>query len=490
MLAPVALCAGRLAQSWAVSTIQGRREEQEDRFAVVPRIRTPRPAGANADDADEGSGGLAFFAVYDGHGGAHCTRYAAATLHEHFMASRHLAPTGGDGAVDVGRALADAFAKTEEGFLAMAHAQRLSSGTTALAAVLALPSGWSAAGAGGAGAGAHGQLTVAHVGDSRGVLCRGGKAIALTTDHKPEDPAERSRIEAAGGFVSERGHCMRTQGILAMSRALGNRLLKPAVSAVPTVTSYALTADDQFFVLASDGLYDVFSNQRVVDIVQSAETPSSARARPRQSLRPSLRRAAPDRPPDRPPAPSPSAARRVQAARGEGLRGGQLRQHHGRRGRARRCGQRTLAPLSAVLAPLHYDCHRPPADSHPTPARRRPRAPGGRKFASLECGDQLTPEMATDAGRRALAEMRAAGSGSARGGAGGAGEGGAHGAAVGGGGGAGGEERKGGWFFGLLWGGNVLAQRLGLAAPAGWRVGVSVAEAAPVGLCRRMSMST
>lgn len=233
MFAPVALCAGRLGKSWSVSTIQGRREEQEDRYAVLPRLpirRRPSAAAGGTADGGGSAGGLAFFAVYDGHGGAHCARYAAATLHEHLLASPALA------AGDVRGALADAFRNTEAGFLKLAHAQRLSSGTTALAAVLALPAGNAAAGSGGAGAGANGELTVAHVGDSRGVLCRGGRAVALTADHKPEDTLERERIEAAGGFVTERGYCMRVQGVLAMSRALGNRLLKPFVSAVPTVS--------------------------------------------------------------------------------------------------------------------------------------------------------------------------------------------------------------------------------------------------------------
>ena len=62
-------------------------------------------------------------------------------------------------------------------------------------------------------------LTVAHVGDSRGVLCKAdGKAVALTTDHKPELEYEKKRIEALGGFVSYLG-CWRAMGILAMSRA-------------------------------------------------------------------------------------------------------------------------------------------------------------------------------------------------------------------------------------------------------------------------------
>lgn len=49
------------------------------------------------------------------------------------------------------------------------------------------------------------ELYVANAGDSRGVLCRAGKAVALSEDHKPAHESERSRIIAAGGFLSEIG---------------------------------------------------------------------------------------------------------------------------------------------------------------------------------------------------------------------------------------------------------------------------------------------
>jgi hypothetical protein len=49
------------------------------------------------------------------------------------------------------------------------------------------------------------ELYVANAGDSRGVLCRGGQAVALSEDHKPAQEGERSRIIAAGGFLSEIG---------------------------------------------------------------------------------------------------------------------------------------------------------------------------------------------------------------------------------------------------------------------------------------------
>ncbi|CAM9984539.1 unnamed protein product, partial [Sphacelaria rigidula] len=61
-------------------------------------------------------------------------------------------------------------------------------------------------------------LHVANVGDCRAVLCRGGKAQAITLDHKPSVPSEAARIEAAGGFVS----CGRVNGILGVSRSFGD----------------------------------------------------------------------------------------------------------------------------------------------------------------------------------------------------------------------------------------------------------------------------
>jgi serine/threonine protein phosphatase PrpC len=59
---------------------------------------------------------------------------------------------------------------------------------------------------------------VANAGDSRCILCRHNAAVPLTEDHKPNNPGEERRIQAAGGFVTEG----RVNGCLNLSRAIGD----------------------------------------------------------------------------------------------------------------------------------------------------------------------------------------------------------------------------------------------------------------------------
>ena len=50
------------------------------------------------------------------------------------------------------------------------------------------------------------HMICANAGDSRAAYLTGGKAVALSEDHKPTNPAERDRIEAAGGHVCVNAH--------------------------------------------------------------------------------------------------------------------------------------------------------------------------------------------------------------------------------------------------------------------------------------------
>ncbi|PSC74095.1 phosphatase 2C isoform A [Micractinium conductrix] len=120
------------------------------------------------------------------------------------------------------------------------------------------------------------MLYVANAGDSRAVLCRGSKALPMSEDHKPAAPDERARIMAAGGFLSEIGGITRVNGNLNLSRAIGdlrykmNSELEPKdqiITAEPDIMQQQLTPDDRFLVLACDGIWDVMTNQQVVDFV-------------------------------------------------------------------------------------------------------------------------------------------------------------------------------------------------------------------------------
>lgn len=103
-----------------------------------------------------------------------------------------------------------------------------------------------------------------------------GTATRLTCDHKADNEDEVDRIREAGGFCFKG----RVSGVLAVTRSLGDFYLKDFVIAEPfvseqTISVAAPTTSEQqppsFVVLACDGLWDVMSDQEVVDYVISFE---------------------------------------------------------------------------------------------------------------------------------------------------------------------------------------------------------------------------
>jgi len=113
-------------------------------------------------------------------------------------------------------------------------------------------------------------LLTANIGDSRAVLSRKGKAVALTKDHKPNDAVEKKRITSMGGKVEwERIYKVHRVRGLAVSRAVGDSFAKPIVSGEPVIEQIPIQeGDDEFIVLASDGLWDVMTNQEAVSFVR------------------------------------------------------------------------------------------------------------------------------------------------------------------------------------------------------------------------------
>ncbi|XP_044752632.1 protein phosphatase 1L [Coccinella septempunctata] len=158
------------------------------------------------------------------------------------------------GIVNYGKLITDEVLAADHSLLEAAKKNFDVAGTTALIAILE-----------------GSKLIVGNVGDSRGVMCDGrGNAIPLSFDHKPQQMRERKRIKEAGGFVTFNG-VWRVAGILATSRALGDYPLKDKkfVIADPDILTFELKDHKPMFViLASDGLWDTFTNDEAVSFIK------------------------------------------------------------------------------------------------------------------------------------------------------------------------------------------------------------------------------
>ncbi|XP_062574091.1 protein phosphatase 1L-like [Saccostrea cucullata] len=222
----------------AAYAIQGRRPHMEDRFNIVIDLEET---------------GTSIFGIFDGHGGEFAAEFTEKTLFKYLMV-RIMSSSLDDQTGNFTEMIIEEVLRVDTQLMQIARNNSDISGTTALFAFL------------------RGDiLTVANVGDSRGVLCdKNGTAIPLSYDHKPYNVKERQRIKEVGGFISFNG-VWRVAGVLATSRALGDFPLKDTkmLTAVPDILTFNLRfLQPYFMILASDGLWDVFSNQEAVDFLK------------------------------------------------------------------------------------------------------------------------------------------------------------------------------------------------------------------------------
>ncbi|KAG7605731.1 putative protein phosphatase 2C 75 [Arabidopsis thaliana] len=255
---------------YGIVSVMGRSRKMEDSVTVKPNLCKPEVNRQRP---------VHFFAVYDGHGGSQVSTLCSTTMHtfvkEELEQNLEEEEEGSENDV-VERKWRGVMKRSFKRMDEMATStcvcgtsvplcncdprEAAISGSTAVTAVLT-----------------HDHIIVANTGDSRAVLCRNGMAIPLSNDHKPDRPDERARIEAAGGRVLVVDGA-RVEGILATSRAIGDRYLKPMVAWEPEVTFMRRESGDECLVLASDGLWDVLSSQLACDIARFClreETPSS-----------------------------------------------------------------------------------------------------------------------------------------------------------------------------------------------------------------------
>eukprot|EP00825_Cyclidium_porcatum_P028580 TRINITY_DN307_c0_g2_i4.p1 TRINITY_DN307_c0_g2~~TRINITY_DN307_c0_g2_i4.p1 ORF type:complete len:307 (+),score=67.68 TRINITY_DN307_c0_g2_i4:155-1075(+) len=115
------------------------------------------------------------------------------------------------------------------------------------------------------------RIYVANAGDSRTNICANGQLVEMSQDHKPDDPAEKDRIQKAGGEVWEG----RVNGNLNLSRAIGDLEYKQdtnlkadeqLIIAKPDIKEYNLTNTEKvdFIIMGCDGIWECMTNQQVI----------------------------------------------------------------------------------------------------------------------------------------------------------------------------------------------------------------------------------
>ncbi|XP_071901325.1 protein phosphatase 2C 16-like isoform X1 [Coffea arabica] len=265
---------------WGSVSICGQRPEIEDAIMVVPHfMRIPIKMFIGDRVGDGISQTLShltshFFGVYDGHGGSQVANYCRDRIH--VALAEELKDTKDDlvkeSLIDTRqmqweKVFTTCFLKVDDE-VGGKVSQNMSPenvdssnyasepvapetvGSTAVVAILCSS-----------------HIIVANCGDSRAVLYRGKEAVVLSIDHKPNREDEYARIEASGGKVIQwNGH--RVFGVLAMSRSIGDRYLKPWIIPTPEVMFLPRAREDECLVLASDGLWDVMTNEEACEVAR------------------------------------------------------------------------------------------------------------------------------------------------------------------------------------------------------------------------------
>ncbi|XP_053731471.1 protein phosphatase 1B isoform X2 [Synchiropus splendidus] len=248
---------------YGLSSMQGWRMEMEDAHTAILGLSAP------------GMSDWSYFAVFDGHAGFKVASYCSEHLLEHIICAsleagkRQGSLTGSGSSSNNPASLTVEMVKTgiRTGFLRIDERMRSfseakngldRSGCTAVGILLSPE-----------------HIFFINCGDSRAVLYRNSQVCFSTPDHKPCNPRERERIQNAGGSVIIK----RVNGSLAVSRALGDYDYKcvngkgpteQLVSPEPEVFVMVRAPEqDQFVILACDGVWDVMSNEELCEFVRS-----------------------------------------------------------------------------------------------------------------------------------------------------------------------------------------------------------------------------
>ncbi|KAG3096427.1 hypothetical protein PI124_g15839 [Phytophthora idaei] len=190
-----------------------------------------------------------FFGVYDGHGGARASSLLALLFPVYILAAPEYKSDLATACHSASMAINDEILKREKD----GHCE---GGATAVTLLIR-----------------GNTFVLSNTGDCRAIMVAKRDKVAqvtqLTTDHKASNDQEKQRIEEHGGLVLYVKGVARVNGRLAVARAFGDAELSQLVIADPEVTVHELHREDEYIVMASDGLWDVLTNEQVASCIRN-----------------------------------------------------------------------------------------------------------------------------------------------------------------------------------------------------------------------------
>lgn len=105
-------------------------------------------------------------------------------------------------------------------------------------------------------------LYCANLGDSRSILISKNGFSRITYEHKANDDFENKRVKDSGGIIFGG----RLFGQFNLTRSFGDAAFKKWVLSEPFIKKVSLTENDRYVIIASDGLWDVVSDEECFEM--------------------------------------------------------------------------------------------------------------------------------------------------------------------------------------------------------------------------------
>ena len=204
------------------------REKMEDFHSIIPNLSL-NPL-------------ISYFAIFDGHNGDKPALYCMNNFHKIILQNLKI------NNFDIEKSLINSYEKIDNEISKENYNEESGTTSTTLLIYEKLNEKY---------------FACANVGDSQCYLIKKNSVIKISKDHKCNDKSEVDRIKKCGGMVFNG----RVFGTLMLTRSIGDREMKNyGVCSIPYVNICKICDDDLYFVIASDGVWDVINEDDIFNI--------------------------------------------------------------------------------------------------------------------------------------------------------------------------------------------------------------------------------